>query len=392
MEILTPQFGFMPYPQRISLGSGTGLLNGLSFGVKDLFDVEGYPTSAGQPLWLAQSGIKTRSCSVVRAILGAGASCIGKTVTDEFAFSIVGDNAHFGRPVNPAAPNRFAGGSSSGSASAVAHGLVDFSLGTDTGGSVRAPASNCGIFGFRPTHGLISLEGVHPLSPSFDTCGWFARSLSVLSSVADVLLGSQTAGAPENPRLLMPLDLWGSLGPEIAQAFETGKQRLTDKFGEVSECRVVMKSVDQMLGCFRAIQGYEAWGLHGDWISKYRPNFGPGVRERFSFASQVSRDQYEAALAFQRRFRCEIDALLATDGLLMLPTVGDVSPLIESSHEDLEDYRRRAFSLLCVAGLAGLPQISIPLAVYQGAPLGLSLIGRRGGDAALIAYAKELFD
>jgi amidase len=186
------------------------------------------------------------------------------------------------------------------------------------------------------------------------------------------------------------LDLWGRLNPKISQAFEIGKQELIENFGAISECNVVLESVDQMLECFRAIQGYEAWELHGNWISKFHPNFGPGVRDRFSFASQVSRHHYEAALTFQRRFQFEINALLANDGVLVLPTVGDVSPLIESSHEDLEDYRRRAFSLLCVAGLAGLPQISLPLAVYQGAPLGLSLVGWRGGDAALISYAARL--
>jgi amidase len=164
------------------------------------------------------SGTKTRTAPVVQQLLDAGAAFAGKTVTDELAFSMNGSNAHFGAPVNGVAPDRISGGSSSGSASVVSMRLVDFALGTDTGGSVRAPASHCGLVGLRPTHGRISLAGCLDLSPSFDTCGWFARDVSTFARVADVLLadddavagGGNTAGSPRftaelaSPRLLLP--------------------------------------------------------------------------------------------------------------------------------------------------------------------------------------------
>ena len=187
---------FMPYPDAAVPHAATGPLSGLSFGVKDLFDVAGYPTSGGQPFVLAMSGIKTTTAPTVQRLLDAGARFAGKTVTDELAFSMNGQNAHFGSPVNGAAPERITGGSSSGSAAAVSHGLCDFALGTDTGGSVRAPANHCGLVGLRPTHGRVSLEGALDLAPSLDTCGWFTRDIATFARVADVLLGADPAPLP----------------------------------------------------------------------------------------------------------------------------------------------------------------------------------------------------
>ena len=155
-----PTHAFMPYPATPVPHAGAGPLSGLSFAVKDLFHVGGYPTSGGQPLMLALSGVMDRTAPTVQRLLDAGARFAGKTITDELAFSMNGQNAHFGSPINGAAPDRITGGSSSGSASAVSNGMCDFALGTDTGGSVRAPASHCGLVGLRPTHGRISLQDV----------------------------------------------------------------------------------------------------------------------------------------------------------------------------------------------------------------------------------------
>ena len=210
---------FMPYPDAAVAHAATGPLAGLSFGVKDLFDVAGYPTSGGQPFVLAMSGIKTETAPTVQRLLDAGARFAGKTITDELAFSMNGQNAHFGSPLNGAAPDRISGGSSSGSASAVSNKLCDFALGSDTGGSVRAPANHCGLVGLRPTHGRISLKGVMDLAPSLDTCGWFTRDVPTFARVADVLLGADPAPLPaERVRLLAPTDVWGLLAPEVREA------------------------------------------------------------------------------------------------------------------------------------------------------------------------------
>ena len=136
---------FMPYPTAPVPNAPTGPLTGLSFGVKDLYHVQGYPTSGGQPFMLALSGIQERTAPVVQSLLNAGARFVGKTITDELAYSMSGQNAHFGSPINGADPMRISGGSSSGSASAVSNRMCDFALGSDTGGSVRAPANHCGL-------------------------------------------------------------------------------------------------------------------------------------------------------------------------------------------------------------------------------------------------------
>src|SRR5215210_6276021 len=206
-----PARAFMPYPAVEVANAPSGPLAGLTLGVKDLYDVAGYPTSGGSPHVLALSGVKTRSAAVVERLVGAGARFVGKTITDELAFSMSGKNAHFGTPVNGGAPERIPGGSSSGSAAAVSNGLCDFALGTDTGGSVRAPANHCGLFGIRPTHGRVSLELCHDLAPSFDTCGYFTRDGATFLRVAEVLLGEDPQPLPERPRLLLAADAFAML-------------------------------------------------------------------------------------------------------------------------------------------------------------------------------------
>src|SRR5918992_3688700 len=172
-------------------GAAGGPLAGLTFAAKDIFDVVGYVTGGGNPDWKATHEAATHTAWVVRVLLAAGATMVGKTITDEITRGIFGENAHYGTPLNPRAPGRVPGGSSSGSASAVAGELVDFALGSDTGGSVRASASFCGIYGLRPTHGRISLEGVRPLAASFDTAGWFARDAALMERVGAVLLSEE---------------------------------------------------------------------------------------------------------------------------------------------------------------------------------------------------------
>ncbi|HWI12737.1 MAG TPA: amidase family protein, partial [Burkholderiales bacterium] len=161
-------------------GASSGPLAGLTFAAKDIYDVIGHRTGFGSPDWLRTHEPAASTAPVVQQLLDAGATMVGKTQTDELTYSLNGENAHYGTPVNVNAPGRIPGGSSSGSAAAVAAGLVDFALGSDTGGSVRAPASFCGIYGIRPTHGRVSLRGACPLAATFDTAGWFAREASLL--------------------------------------------------------------------------------------------------------------------------------------------------------------------------------------------------------------------
>lgn len=383
-----PAHAFVPYPSVPVPHAPSGPLEGLTLGVKDLFDVAGYPTGGGSPIVLAMSGLKARTAPTVQRLLDAGARFVGKTVTDEFAFSMNGQNAHFGAPINGAAPLRISGGSSSGSASAVSNGLCDIALGSDTGGSVRAPASHCGLLGLRPSHGRISLDGVMDLAPSFDTCGWFARDAASFARVAEVLLGADAVPAPT--RLLWPEDLWTQLAPAAEPAARAAADRVQAVLGAAVPTTVVLDSFDAMYWAFRYLQGREAWLSDGPLIERHAPPLGPGVAERFAFSRGVTDAQVAEATAFRARFRLHLEALLGSDGMLLLPTMPDIAPLRSEPEAALEDYRNRAIRLLCAAGLAGLPQLSLPLAGRDGAPFGLSLLGPRGSDRALVAMAERL--
>lgn len=390
MPLNDPAHAFVPYPDVPVAHASTGPLSGLYFGVKDLFDVAGYPTGGGNPLVLAMSGIKTQTAPTVQKLLDAGAAFAGKTVTDELAFSMNGNNAHFGAPINGAAADRITGGSSSGSASAVSSRLCDFALGTDTGGSVRAPASHCGLYGIRPTHGRVSLQSALALCHSYDTCGWFARDATTFARVGDVLLGADTASLPAQPRLLRPTDVWNLIAPAVLPAWDGAWAKIEATYGKAAPTTAALESFEAMYWSFRYIQGREAWMTDGAFIERYAPVLGPGVKERFAWSQQVTDAQVAQAQAFRARFTEHLGQLLGTDGVLVMPSMPDIAPLRSTDESALEDYRNQAVQMLCMAGLSGFPQISLPLAGRDGAPLGISLLGPQGSDRSLIAMAQRL--
>ncbi len=391
MPINDPSHAFVPYPDVPVSHAPTGPLAGLRFGVKDLFDVAGYPTGGGSPIVLAMSGIKTRNAPTVQLLLDAGARFAGKTVTDELAFSMNGNNAHFGAPINGAAKDRITGGSSSGSASAVSSGQCDFALGSDTGGSVRAPANHCGLYGLRPTHGRISLESVLDLSPSLDTCGWFARDIGTFARVADVLLGADAKPLPAKVRLLWPQDIWAMLDAPVTDALQAASTKIQSVLGEAAPvAQIALDSLDTMYWNFRYIQSREAWLTDGPLIERYAPPLGPGVAERFAWSREVTDEQVATARAFRQRFTAKLTELLGDDGVLLMPTMPDVAPLRSAAESTLEDYRNKSVRMLCAAGLSGFPQLSMPMAQRDGAPLGISLLGPAGSDRSLVGLAERL--
>ena len=380
---------FMPYPEARVRCASSGPLTGLTLAVKDLFDVKGYPTSAGSPIVLAQSGIKDKTAPIVKALLDAGARFVGKTITDELAFSLNGKNAHFGSPINPAAPQRITGGSSSGSMAAVAGRLADIALGSDTGGSVRAPASYGGLFGIRPSHGRLSLKRTWPLAESFDTPGWFARDGETLARVGEVLLGRDKVALPESPRLLLAEDMFAQAVPEAETILRNVVQRVVNALGQ-PESVTAARDLDKLYWAFRWLQGREAWQADGAMIDSFVPPLGPGVSERFAFSKTVSDEDVATGEKTRRGLRTRLGKLLGSDGVLLLPTVPDIAPLVSANEAELDDFRNRALRLLCLSGLSGFPQISIPVAHRENAPLGLSIIGPKGSDASLIAFAVKL--
>jgi amidase len=370
-------------------GAANGPLAGLTFGVKDLYDLAGILTGNGSPEWLATHPVPTRTAPAVQRLLDAGATCVGKTQMDELAWSLMGENARYGTPLNASAPGRIPGGSSSGSAAAAAAGLVDFSLGSDTGGSVRLPASFCGLYGMRPTHGRIPMEGAVALAPSYDSAGWFARSADMLAEVGRVLLSSQREGAVPS-RLLVAIDLFAIADPGTADALMHALRRLESIAGPAEEVSVAGEDMAAWRDAFRTIQTAEVWATHGAWVTAVQPDFGPGIRERFAAAAATD----PAALAAAQRLRVGIAgrlrSMLPAGTVLLLPSSPGPAPLRGSPPAELEAFRARALALLCLAGHAGLPQVSLPLASVDGLPVGLSVVGGPGTDEDLLALAQAV--
>ena len=371
-------------------GAAKGPLHGLSFGVKDIFDIVGHRTGFGNPTWLETHPPATKTASAVQCLLDAGADMAGKTLTDEMAYSLTGENTHYGTPVNPNAPDRVPGGSSNGSASAVAGGLVDFALGTDCGGSVRLPASYCGIFGMRPSQGCIPTDGIVPFSASFDVVGWFARDADLLERAGRCLMSDDRA-APEPRRLIVADDAFALVDASVREALQPAVNRLAETIGSTAQVTVSPEGLPNWFETFRVIQASEIWANHGEWIEKEKPELGRGIRERMEWASKVRPG--DAARCRQQRtaIQIRIDKLLGDGDVLCLPTSPRVAPLKNAPTDDIEvRFRHQAMCLLCISGLGGLPQISLPLASLDGLPLGLSIVARRGADTMLLALARRL--
>ncbi len=377
-----------PGPKVVSAGAGP--LGGRRLAVKDIYDVAGYVTGRGNPDWKGEASPAARTAPSVQVLLDAGAEFIGKTQTDELAFSLTGDNAHYPRPVNPAAPDRVTGGSSSGSAAAVAAGLADIATGSDTGGSIRGPASFCGLIGLRATHGLISLEGTMALSRSLDTFGWFARDMELYERVASLLLPDSDARftrvmrLPEMEALL--------LGPDEREVYETMLAKARSVTGASADIALESLDVDQRYWCFRNIQAHEAWREHGAWLSAKDRNLGPGVKERFDYGATIDLQAFEEETRRRQNLTREVEDLLGDDGLILMPTMPGAAPLAKASFEAIQDYRERALRMLCLSGLTGLPQLTLPMATVSNAPFGLSLFGPAGSDRALLRLGRRILD
>ncbi len=386
-----PVHAFVDYRQVPVAHAAAGPLVGLTFAVKDIYDVASYPTGCGSPEKTAEDPVPVAHAASVAKLLDAGATFAGKTHTAELAFSLDGRNEHYGTPINPAAPGRVPGGSSSGSAAVVAAGLVDFALGSDTGGSVRGPASFCGLIGLRPTFGRIDIAGTMPLAAIFDTVGWFTRDIDTYDRVGAVLLGEDVAGPPL-ARMVVAEDAAALFAEEndatiLARAVARVATHLISDGGvRVAES----EGLQRWHLTYRTMQGYHAWRAHGPWIERRKPDLNPAVVARFAAARAVTQDAYDAAAAFRETAARRVAELVGDDGVIVLPTMPGIAPLLDASEAVFERFRGRAVSMLCIAGLAGFPQISLPLMTVDGCAVGLSLIGPPGRDRALIALAASV--
>ena len=370
-------------------GRAGGPLGDLTFAAKDLFDVAGHPTGGGNPDWGRRHPIPTRHAWAVQTLLDAGATLIGKTITDEVSLGILGENAFHGTPVNSRAPDRVAGGSSSGSAAAVAAGLCDTALGTDTGGSVRVPASFCGLYGIRPTHGRLPLAGMLPQAPSSDTTGWFARDAPTFARVSGVMLGeSITAARPS--RLIVAVDAFGLADPDTAAAVRPMVERLSKLAGEVREDLLAPQGISVWARAQRTLQPWEAWLTFREWVDRDNPRMAFGVARGLIAASMIPESERGWAELMRHEARARMAHLLPPGTVLCLPTTPFPAPMKGQSLSALNPVRDRILCLCAHGGLTGAPQVSLPGSTVDGLPVGLSIVAAPGADALLVGTALAL--
>jgi len=380
----------IPAPIR---GSAAGPLAGLTAAVKDMYDIAGTRTGAGNPTWLATHAPAPRHAAAVEAILAAGATIMGKTICEELFFSTTGINAHYGTPANVRAPGRMPGGSSSGSAAATAAGACDFALGSDTGGSVRIPASFCGLYGIRPTLDRVDLSGAVAMAPSFDVAGWFAATPGVFRRVGGVLLGGDRVDAKLDT-LIVATDAFTHADAAVAALGREFLARAATVLPRPREAQVAPegfdKSFDSWREAFRVIQGREAWQSYGAFVTTAKPQLGPGIKERIAYSATVTAQAADAARTVMTAARAHIRALIPPGTVMALPTSPCIAPPVDLPTEALEAFRMRVQRLTCTSVLSGLPQVTIPAGVVDGCPAGLSFIGWAGGDEALLELACDL--
>jgi len=370
-------------------GAAAGPLAGLTVVVKDMYDIAGSRTGGGSPEWLAEQNPATRNAAVVDQILAAGAIITGKTICDEFFYSITGVNAHYGTPRNLRAPGRLPGGSSSGSAAACGANACDFAIGSDTGGSIRIPASFNGLYGLRPTHGRIDLAGAMAMAPSFDVGGWFANAPGIFQRVGTVLLRGDRISAPAE-HVLLASDAFAQADTAVADLGREFLKRTTSVLPQATETIVAPGGFDEWREAFRIVQAKEVWETFGAFIARAKPKLGAGIRERMEFAATVTARQADAARKIIASARTQLRALVPPGTVMALPTSPCIAPSVKITGEEAESFRVRVMRLTCMAGLAGLPQMTLPVGTVSGCPAGLSLIGWPGGDEVLLDLAVSL--
>ncbi|XP_056166293.1 amidase 1-like [Syzygium oleosum] len=393
-------------------------LAGLTFAVKDIFDVEGHVTGFGNPDWARTHEPASSTAPAVLNVLKAGATCVGKTVLDEMAYSLFGENKHYGTPRNPCAPDRVPGGSSSGSAVAVGAKLVDFSLGSDTGGSVRAPASYCGILGFRSSHNAVSTVGVIPLAQSLDTVGWFAREPSILKQVGRVLLELPDADPNRPSQIIVPRDcfqlsnipserLTQALVRSVEKLFGGGIIKhtvlgdyvrdnvpaLSSFLREINEDEVdIIPSLEALFRARQLLLRYEFKNNHKEWISAVNSDLGPGILDNVRDAIQTTEENVDVYWSVKKEFHAALTSLLGDFGILAIPTVPGPPPKLQTDVSSLKVYGAKAFRLLSIASVSGFCQVSIPMGLHDNLPISISLLAKHGADGFLLDLVETLYE
>jgi len=384
-------------------GAWDGPLAGLTVAVKDLFAIKGYRIGAGNPTFLDDARPETTTAPAVSDLLRGGASLRGIARTDEFAYSIAGDNSHYGTPPNAAVAGALPGGSSSGPATAVATGQAQIGLATDTAGSIRVPASYQGLWGLRTTHGLVPRQGMLPLAQSFDSIGWLTRDQDTLQRVADWCLSYDGSDSTEEAlgssgddlpwRVAIPEEVMDAVEPATRDAFDSLLARLAASDDPPSYGRVALGELDDYVAAFRTVQGAEAWRNNGEWLSAHPGAVGPAVAERFRAAAAVTAEQEAIARAELEPLGARVRAAVA-ETVVLMPTVPGPAPMRTQGGAAIDAIRQATLRMTTPAAVAGLPAVSVPLLTVPSslgpAPVGVCLVARAGTDIALVRLARRL--
>ncbi|MBQ4857803.1 amidase family protein [Pseudoalteromonas sp. MMG007] len=366
-----------------------GTLNNKRLAVKDVFAVKGERNSAGNPTWFKAAKPAQQTASAVNKLMNEGCSFTGFTHTDELAYSLEGNNIHYGAAQNPKLSGHATGGSSMGSAAAVAANLADIGLGTDTGGSIRIPASYCGLFGIRPSHNVIEKEGLIPLAPPFDTIGWLTQSAKLLSDVGNALLPNQAINTVDTLVIYEPL--FELVSPALQTPIKQLLEQTKPYFKHHKEFKLPNSNLlSELADSFRILQGRAIAKTHKDWLQLpgHLPQFAPAIEARFNMALALTSQEEQEALKVHTQWQTIIAKNLNTNSCLFLPTTPTTAPKLGA---DTSALRMQIITLSAIAGLSRSAQVHLPLAnLENGHPYGFSLMMSHGNDKSLLACVQQL--
>ena len=366
-----------------------GVLNNLSFVLKDMCKIKGLKSSCGNPDFYVKCSIAKDHAPFLNELLNNGAVLKGITICDEFFYSLIGENGHYGTPNNLNAPGCVPGGSSSGSAAALTENLYDFSIGSDTGGSVRIPASFCGLMGIRPTHDRINTNGVYPMAPSFDTIGWFAKKIEVFQKIGDVLLNNNETSKANFKKYVIAEDLLEIAENEVQNEF---KKFIELKLPGISKVRLSTNTKSEIADNFRILQGNEVKENVLPWITKNKPIISPEINARIEMASKITNDEVKLAKTFRNKLVKEVENSLPEGVIAIFPTAPFSAPVCGQDDASLGSYRKKLMEMTSIAGMTYRPQISLPCLKNKNRPVGISLLGWKYSDEILLKKITDIIE
>ena len=378
----------MPHsPINPIIESYNGRLKNLKFVLKDMCDIKNIKTSCGNPDFYKACEPAKKHAEFLSNILSEGAILEGITICDEFFYSVIGENSHYGTPKNLNAPNCVPGGSSSGSAAALTTDLFDFSIGSDTGGSVRVPASFCGLLGIRPTHGRIKSNGVYPMAPSFDTIGWFSNNIKTFQKIGEVLLNKNENENITFNQFVIAEDLLELVDTDIKNQFNSYYKELHPN---IKHIRLSKFSKSEIADNFRILQAGEIKEHVIPWIEKNKPKISLEINSRIEMASEILPLEIDAAKTFRQEIISEINNSLPEGDIAIFPTTPFSAPKCGQSDQDLGSDRKKIMEMTSIAGMTSRPQISIPKFKGKTGPVGISILGWQYSDEILLNKLTEI--